>query len=79
MSRTSYHVIPSPNGGWSVKKERVLRASKHFDTQADAIDWAKRASKTEGGEFVVHGKDGTIRIRDTFGRDPYPSRGLARE
>jgi len=78
MTRTSYHVIPSPNGGWSVKKGRVSRASKHFDTQVDAIEWAKKASKTQGGEFVVHGRDGTIRSRDTYGGDPYPSRDAAR-
>jgi len=78
MTRTSYHVIRSPNGGWSVKKGRVSRASKHFDTQADAIEWAKKASKTEGGEFVVHGKDGTVKSRDTFGRDQNPPPDFAR-
>jgi len=78
MTRTSYHVIPSPNGGWSVKKGKVSRASKHFDTQVAAIEWAKKASKTEGGEFVVHGRDGTIRTRDSYGRDPHPSRDAAR-
>lgn len=77
MTRTSYHVIPRPNGGWSVKKGRVSRASKHFDTQVDAIEWAKKATKTEGGEFVVHGKDGTIKRRDTYGADPNPSRDTA--
>lgn len=78
MTRTSYHVIRSPNGGWSVKKGRVSRASKHFDTQADAIEWAKKASKTQGGEFVVHGRDGTIRSRDTYGGDQYRSRDASR-
>lgn len=77
MPRTSYHVIPSPNGGWSVKKGKVSRASKHFDNQVDAIEWAKKATKSEGGEFVVHGKDGTIRSRDTYSRDPHPSRDAA--
>lgn len=78
MTKTSYHVIPSPNGGWSVKKDKVSRATKHFDTQVDAIDWAKKLSKTEGGEFVIHGRDGTIRSRDTYGNDPHPSRDVSR-
>jgi len=78
MARTPYHVIPSPNGGWSVKKASVSRATKHFDTQGDAIEWARKASRNEGGEFVVHRKDGTIRSRDNYGADPYPPRNGAR-
>ena len=31
MARTSYHVIPSPNGGWSVKKASVSRVHTLVD------------------------------------------------
>lgn len=74
MAKASYHVIPSPNGGWSVKKARVNRATKHFETQTDAIEWAKKASKSEQAEFVVHRRDGTVRLRDHYGNDPRPPR-----
>ena len=70
MAKASYHVIASPKGGWSVKKARASRATKHFDTQTDAIEWARKASKSEHAEFVVHRKDGTVKLRDYFGNDP---------
>lgn len=78
MPGTSYHIIPSPDGGWSVRKSNVSRATKHFETQDDAIEWAKKATRSEGGEFIVHRKDGTIRSRDTYGADPHPRRDGAR-
>lgn len=77
MTRTSFHVVPNPNGGWTVKKGKVSRASKRFATQVDAIEWAREASKTEGAEFVIHGRDGTIRSRDTYHHDPHPPRDVA--
>ncbi|HBB96834.1 MAG TPA: hypothetical protein DC054_15760 [Blastocatellia bacterium] len=70
MGKTSYHVIPTPKGGWAVKKEDVSRASRHFETQADAIDWAREEVKKGGGEFVVHKEDGTIRRRDSYAGSP---------
>lgn len=72
MARNSFHVVPNTRGGWAVKKANSIRASKNFDTKADAIVWGKKISKSGSAEFVVHGRDGTIRSRDTFGRDPFP-------
>ncbi len=72
MPKNSVHVVRNPNGGWAVKKANSTRASKNFDTKADAIVWGKKISKSDSAEFVVHGRDGTIRSRDTFGSDPVP-------
>jgi hypothetical protein len=72
MAKNSVHVVLSPNGGWAVKKANSTRASKTFDTKADAIVWGKKISKSDSAEFVVHGRDGTITRRDSFGHDPFP-------
>lgn len=73
MPKTSFHVIPHPNGGWAVKKANSRRASKNFDTKADAIIWGKKVSKSDSAEFVVHDWDGTIKSRHTFVNDPSPA------
>lgn len=68
------HVVKHP-AGWAVTKEGSGRASKITDTQKQAIDAGRRAAKREGSELVVHGRDGRIREKDSFGRDPHPPKG----
>ena len=72
--KSTHHVVPDPNGGWSVKKEGALRASKRFDKKQDAITYARNISKNQRAEFVIHRPDGTIHSKDSYERDPYPPR-----
>lgn len=74
MGKKSTHVVHDPNGGWSVKKEGASRASKRFDKKEDAVAWGRSISKKEGTEFVIHGRDGTIKSKDSYGDDPNPPR-----
>lgn len=72
---SSRHVVPSPKGGWDVKKPGSTRAGAHEQTQSAAINRAKDiVRKAGGGEVRIHGKDGRIRDSDTIapGRDPNP-------
>jgi hypothetical protein len=70
MTKKSTHVVPDPNGGWSVKKEGASRASKRFDKKQDAIIYARNISKNQGAEFVIHRPDGTIHSKDSYESDP---------
>ncbi|WP_077309371.1 DUF2188 domain-containing protein [Terribacillus halophilus] len=72
---TNYHTTPDWNGNWQVKKESAKRASAHFDTQKEAMRYGKDAAKKDKGEHFIHGKDGKIRERDSYGNDPFPPRG----
>ena len=74
MSKASKHVVPSTTGGWAVKNTGSSRASRVFATQADAVGYARDAAKKAKTEIVVHGRDGTIKERNTYGRDPMPPR-----
>lgn len=74
MAESAHHVVPAPNGGWSVKKAGASRASRRFPTKGAAEIWARRASGATGSELVVHNKDGTIERKDFFGRAPLPPR-----
>ncbi len=58
---STHHVVKNPSGGWRVKKGGSTRASGNFNTQADAIAYAKVISKNQGTRLVVHGRDGRIK------------------
>ena len=71
------HVVPSPKGGWDVKKPGTGRTVAHTETQKAATDRARRIVRNAGGgEVRIHGRDGRIRDSDTVppGNDPNPPR-----
>ena len=72
--RNERHVVPNPKGGWDIKKPNATRASSHHETQAEAEARAKEILTRNGGEVVIHDKEGKIRDSDTVapGRDPFP-------
>jgi hypothetical protein len=72
MTRKERHVVPNPDGGWDSKKNNALKASKHFDTKQEAMDWSKEKAKKEGAELIPHKKDGTIQNPNSYGGDPCP-------
>jgi len=74
MSRKERHVVANPDGGWDSKREHAQRASKHFDTKEDAMDWSREKSISEGSELIPHRKDGTIQNPDSHGNDPNPQK-----
>ena len=72
MSRKTHHVVPSPNGGWNVKRGGAERASIHTNTKQQAIDAGRQISRNQGTEFVIHGQDDRIQRSDSHGNDPCP-------
>jgi hypothetical protein len=67
------HVVPS-DGGWDVKVEGIDRTT-HYPTQGEAIEAGKRLARGNRSEHIIHERDGRIRQRDSYGRDPFPPRG----
>lgn len=68
------HVVPR-DGQWAVRREGSARDTKRFETQKEAIRAARRIARNQGGELVVHGRDGRIRQRSSYGSDPHPPEG----
>ena len=66
----SHHVVPNPAGGWDVMRSGVSRASRHFDTKAEAVDAGREISSNQCTEFFIDRKDGTIQRKDSHGNDP---------
>ena len=71
MSKRNFHVVRFGKS-WSVKSSgRVL--SSH-NTQQNATKSAIVRAKRFKTEVVIHGRDGKIRSKDSYGNDPFPPR-----
>ena len=67
----SYHIVRLGKT-WSVKTSgRVLSSHK---TQKRAQNSAVIRAKRARAEVVIHGIDGKIRSKDSYGSDPFPPR-----
>lgn len=69
------HVSKNNGGGWKAKQPGNSRASFIADTQREAIDGAREIARNQGLELFVHGENGQIRERNSYGNDPYPPKG----
>jgi hypothetical protein len=76
MAKTQ-HVIPH-NGKWVVKGAGNQRATRIVVSQKEALKIARRIARNQGVDVVIHGRDGRIRDKDSYGRDPFPPRDLVR-
>lgn len=72
MAKKTQHVVKSSSGGWAVKKGGSSRATKVYDTQKEAISHGRAIAKAQKAEFYIHGRDGKIREKDSYGKDPLP-------
>lgn len=74
MSGKNQHVVPRGDG-WAVVGENNARASSLHETQAEAIDAARSIAQRERSELLIHGRNGQIRERNSYGDDPFPPKG----
>lgn len=75
MSGKNVHVVPTLKGGWAVRKEGASKAARVFEHQADAVTFARGEARSGGTELFVHRRDGMVRNRNSYGRDPHPPKG----
>lgn len=75
MTKTkAQHVVPR-SGKWGVLSAGSSRASSLHTTQDEAIATARDIAKSRGTELYIHGRDGRIRERSSFGNDSIPPKG----
>lgn len=74
MSKPGQHVVPSGDK-WSVRRAGAAKASAKFNTQAEAIERAREIAQNQATELFIHGRDGRIRERNSYGGDPHPPKG----
>lgn len=74
MTSKNQHVVPHDEG-WAVRGAGNSRATSVHDTQAEAIEAARQIAQNQQSELLIHGRNGQIRERDSYGNDPFPPRG----
>ncbi len=67
------HVVKRDDG-WAVRGEGNSRDTSCHGTQGEAINAARDIAQNQRVEVVIHGRDGRIRDRDSYGNDPCPPR-----
>jgi uncharacterized protein YdaT len=68
------HVVPHDNQ-WAVKGEGNSKATAVYSTQNEAIERAKEIAQNQQSELLIHGRNGQIRERNSYGNDPFPPKG----
>lgn len=70
-NRKNVHVVQR-DSGWGTLREGAQRATQVYDTQAQAIEVGRQMARQGQGELLIHGQNGRIRARDSYGNDPCP-------
>ncbi len=73
MAKRNQHVVPLGNG-WAVKGEGNNRFTAITETKRDATTIARDIAKNNKSELIIHGKDGKIQAKDSYGNDPFTPR-----
>lgn len=73
-NKRNQHVVPHADG-WAVKGAGSERATKVVETQREAIGIARGIAQNQQTEMLIHGENGRIRERNSYGSDPHPPKG----
>jgi len=68
------HVV-SCGEGWAVEAEGTSQPRAVFKTQSEAWEKAKSLARKERSVAFLHGRDGQIRVRNTYGHDARRRKG----
>ena len=71
MTGKDQHVVSHKND-WAVRAEGSKKVTKTFDSKKEAEAFARRISKNQNSELVIHNRDGKIARKDSHGYDPCP-------
>lgn len=68
------HVVPSGEK-WAVRGAGNSRKTSTHNTQSSAIDAARRIAQNQESELIIHGQNGRIREKNSYGNDDFPPKG----
>ncbi len=74
MPKPNVHTVHHDDG-WANVRPGNDRASSVHPTQAEAIERGREIAQNAGVEHFIHGTNGQIRERNSYGNDPYPPKG----
>ncbi len=75
MSGKNQHVVPYGDNQWAVRGAGNQRVTSVHDTQSQAIGAGRSIALNQESEMLIHGRNGQIRARNSYGDDSYPPPG----
>ena len=60
---------------WENKAEKSSTPLSSHHTKENAVTKGEQIARQEKVEIFIHGKDGKIQERNSYGNDPFPPRG----
>lgn len=75
MTKKNIHIV-TQGTRWAVKKEGVATPISTHRTKGLADDAGRPIARKEKVEIVIHGRDGRIQDKDSFGNDSHPPRDM---
>ena len=69
-------MTPHSGGGFQVKGAGNSRATKVFDTQREAISFARGIAKNQQSELFIHNRTGQIREKKQLRKRPLSTKRL---
>ena len=61
--------------GWRVEIEGSDRPCSTHKTQSEAAKAARTIARNNKSELIIHGRNGRVRDRSTYGKDPRRTKG----
>lgn len=74
MPGKNIHVVPREDG-WALELEGSSGSFQIFTSQEAAVAAGTEKAKQDKVELLIHGRDGQIRERNSFGHDPRDIKG----
>ena len=74
MIKKDQHVVPHGDN-WAVRGDNNEKVTKIATTQAEAIKIARTIATNQQSEVLIHGKNGQIREKNSYGNDPRKTKG----
>lgn len=70
MSNRNVHTVHNEKG-WTENSNRTLG---YYETKAEAQAAGREKAINNGSEHIIHGLDGKIQNKNSYGNDPCPPR-----
>lgn len=74
MAGKNQHVVKRDDG-WAVRGAGKQRDTSRHRTQSEAERAARDITINQRSEVLIHGENGRIRERNSYGNDPHPPKG----
>ena len=74
MATNNVHIIKEKKE-WTVRLERESVPQKRVPTQKEAIKLGREIARNNKLELIIHGRDGRIKEKNSYGNDPRRIKG----